>query len=162
MSDIYSEWEHVQLYIKSIEKWVKGWTNHVNDFSLPPKSMESWTGKKNLDFYRGYKCTYSCSKSIKEVFSTQGEWQSPNMLPIIVNGQASLIITWQSPHREGSPYQPPRVALISRGFDPREHSHGRKCVFYFYHKYCKCSTIKTDQDPLKIVNLFAKNVYLTN
>jgi hypothetical protein len=55
-------------------------------------------------------CSYSFSKSTKEVFSVQGVCHSPNTLPTIVHGQGFRNITWQ-PKLNGSPYPPPREVL---------------------------------------------------
>jgi hypothetical protein len=51
--------------------------------------MDSWVGTKNLVFCSAVVTMWLhfFSKSTKEVFSMQGVWHSPNMLPTMVHGQ---------------------------------------------------------------------------
>jgi hypothetical protein len=49
---------------------------------------------------------------MKDVFSVQGVWHSPNMLPIMAHGQAFRIIT-QQPHFERAPFIHHRIVVFS-------------------------------------------------
>ena len=64
------------------------------------KGMESWVGMRNVVIWS----RLQCANSLKEVFSVQGTWNSPNTLPTMVNDQAFRMIAWQSPplHNRGS------------------------------------------------------------
>jgi hypothetical protein len=54
--------------------------------------------------------TNSISKSTKEVFSVEGAWFSPNMLPTVVHSKAFCIIARHHPIE--------RASHILCGFDP--------------------------------------------
>ena len=65
----------------------------VHQLLIATDKVERELGREEHCSLYGYNATTFFPKSTNEVFSGQGAWHSPNLLPTIVQGQVCRIIT---------------------------------------------------------------------
>lgn len=88
-----------------IRNKIEGTDNWGNPFFVPLEKYEIWGGAKNLAFRSGYnQCTFTFSKSTKQLSNVQEKQHFRNMIPILVHIQAFRIITLEplSPNARAS------------------------------------------------------------
>ena len=87
---IHNEDQCQQYLNKTMQKWEKEYTTGTIPFDWHLKGMEGSVGTEHCAYYYGYNvCTLF--RNLKEVFSMQGAWHSPNTLPLWFTTRSSVL-----------------------------------------------------------------------